>query len=147
MDRIYFQSKGAEDFRFLSNFHRSVFRDGTSGIVWQSVEHYYQSQKALDCDEFVWVASSATPKLARQRGQKVKTREDWDVVKEDVMREALGFKFRQSEDLKKMLLMTEGFELYEWAPWDGYWGTGKDGNGKNRLGILLMELREQLKKE
>ena len=38
-----------------------------------------------------------------------------------------------------------GALLVENAPGDAYWGVGKDGNGKNRLGVLLMEVREWLR--
>jgi predicted NAD-dependent protein-ADP-ribosyltransferase YbiA (DUF1768 family) len=30
---------------------------------------------------------------------------------------------------------------------DSYWADGGDGSGRNMLGIILMEAREQLKKE
>lgn len=29
---------------------------------------------------------------------------------------------------------------------NNYWGDGGDGSGKNRLGILLMEVRDEFKK-
>jgi predicted NAD-dependent protein-ADP-ribosyltransferase YbiA (DUF1768 family) len=35
-------------------------------------------------------------------------------------------------------------ELVENSPYDYYWGVGRNGTGKNRLGILLMKLREEL---
>jgi predicted NAD-dependent protein-ADP-ribosyltransferase YbiA (DUF1768 family) len=38
-------------------------------------------------------------------------------------------------------------ELIEDSPVDYYWGCGADGSGKNMLGKLLMELREELKGE
>ena len=33
------------------------------------------------------------------------------------------------------------------APGDYYWGCGKDGSGKNRLGAILEQVREQLRQE
>ncbi len=37
--------------------------------------------------------------------------------------------------------------LLEDSPEDFLWGTGRDGSGQNRLGVLLMELRAQLRGE
>jgi hypothetical protein len=33
------------------------------------------------------------------------------------------------------------------APWDYYWGCGATGEGRNRLGEMLMELRAQFMQE
>lgn len=63
------------------------------------------------------------------------------------MREALRAKFTQNEDLKKILLETGDATLVEHTANDNYWGDGGDGNGKNMLGKLLIELREEFRKE
>ncbi len=34
--------------------------------------------------------------------------------------------------------------IVENAPGDYYWGCGKDGSGKNKLGEVLMQVREIL---
>jgi hypothetical protein len=36
-------------------------------------------------------------------------------------------------------------KLVEQTDRDSYWGDGGDGSGKNRLGHLLMRLREELR--
>jgi predicted NAD-dependent protein-ADP-ribosyltransferase YbiA (DUF1768 family) len=56
------------------------------------------------------------------------------------MKKALFFKFKQSEDLSKNLLSTSPLTLVHNNPKDQYWGIGK-GSGKNRLGVMLMEVR------
>ena len=38
-------------------------------------------------------------------------------------------------------------EIVEFHERDKYWGNGGDGSGKNRLGVLLMEVREELRNE
>ena len=63
------------------------------------------------------------------------------------MREALRAKFTQHPDLKELLLRTGSAQLVEHTANDNYWGDGGDGSGKNRLGILLMELRAELIQE
>ncbi|MES2463664.1 MAG: NADAR family protein, partial [Armatimonadota bacterium] len=73
-------------------------------------------------------------------------RTDWNEVKEDVMRRALQAKFATHVSLRELLLSTGSEEIVENAPGDAYWGIGRDGTGKNRLGFLLMELRGELRK-
>jgi ribA/ribD-fused uncharacterized protein len=60
---------------------------------------------------------------------------------------ALCAKFTQHDSLLTLLLATGDAEIVENAPGDRYWGCGRDGTGKNRLGALLMELREALRRE
>jgi len=74
----------------------------------------------------------------------VKMRPDWELIKEDVMRRALFLKFTQNPALQKLLMSTGTATIEEQSPRDWYWGTGKDGTGKNRLGALLQDLRKDL---
>jgi hypothetical protein len=37
--------------------------------------------------------------------------------------------------------------LVEASPFDAYWGCGRSGKGKNRLGQLLMQVRAKLRSE
>ena len=66
----------------------------------------------------------------------------WD----DIMREALRAKFEQHPKLRSLLLATGDAALVEHTRNDRYWADAGDGTGKNRLGQLLMELREQLRR-
>ncbi len=72
------------------------------------------------------------------------SRKNWESVKEQVMRKALRAKFEQHPELRALLLATAPAKLVEHTENDAYWGDGGNGKGKNRLGYLLMELREQL---
>jgi len=49
--------------------------------------------------------------------------------------------------LREILLGTGDAKLVEHTENDSYWGDGGDGSGKNRLGILLMRLRDELRAE
>lgn len=61
------------------------------------------------------------------------------------MRLAVLKKFQTHADLQEIMLST-GYELLvESSPIDYYWGCGKDGTGKNRLGQIFMEVRENLR--
>jgi len=43
-----------------------------------------------------------------------------------------------------MLLDTRPAYLIENSPSDKYWGCGRDGSGQNKLGVLLMQVRDEL---
>jgi ribA/ribD-fused uncharacterized protein len=74
-------------------------------------------------------------------------RHDWASVKDNVMREAVLAKFRQHADIRATLLGTGDALLVEHTRNDRYWGDGGDGTGRNMLGTILMETREQLRSE
>ena len=68
----------------------------------------------------------------------------WDIVKVEVMYRALKCKFSSHSHLKTLLLSTVGSVLVESSPHDLFWGGGRDGEGLNYLGRLLMQLRSQI---
>jgi ribA/ribD-fused uncharacterized protein len=79
------------------------------------------------------------------RDRKRPLRRDWEAVKDAVMRQAVRTKFTQHEDLRRALLATGEAELVEHTAKDRYWGDGGDGSGRNRLGRILMDVREELR--
>ena len=66
------------------------------------------------------------------------------------MYKALIAKFTQHEDLKEQLIATGNSFLVEHTKRDKYWGDGGDGGndtkGRNMLGKLLVQVRNELKK-
>lgn len=142
---IYFYSKTAAYYE-LSNFSTHGF--WLDGAYWPTVEHYFQAQKFPSESAYQEkVRQARSPRDAKKLGRSrtVVLRPDWEEVKEEVMRRALRAKFAAHPELTAMLLATGERELIENAPTDDYWGCGKTGTGKNRLGVLLMELRASLK--
>ena len=75
-------------------------------------------------------------------------RPGWSKTKFDRMKQVLTAKFTQHEDLLELLLSTGNARLVESATVDNdvnrTWGEVK-GKGKNMLGVLLMEVREDLR--
>ncbi len=61
------------------------------------------------------------------------------------MMDALRAKFTQHGRCQRMLLATGEAELVEHTRNDFYWADGGDGTGRNRLGVLLMQLRAELR--
>ena len=72
-------------------------------------------------------------------------RPDWSAVKDDVMRRAVLKKFETHSDIRAALLATGDRKLVEASPFDRYWGCGRNGTGLNKLGRILMEIRERLR--
>ena len=72
-------------------------------------------------------------------------RPDWEEVKDEVMLQALRMKFSQNPKIAKELLATGDAILIEHTRNDDYWADGGDGSGKNKLGLLLMQVRDELK--
>jgi ribA/ribD-fused uncharacterized protein len=54
-------------------------------------------------------------------------------------------KFTQNPEAKAYLLATGDRYLIEDASFSPYWGSGPDGMGKNKMGKLLMQIREELR--
>ena len=54
-------------------------------------------------------------------------------------------KFNQNPEIAKGLLATGDAILIEHTRNDAYWADEGDGSGKNKLGLLLMKVREELK--
>ncbi|NLP08975.1 NADAR family protein [bacterium] len=134
-----------EPYGEFSNFAR--FSIHLKGKDWPTSEHYFQAQKFAGTEHEELVRQAATPseaaKMGRDRARPL--RPDWEAVKEDIMREAVYAKFTQHKDLRSLLLETEDAELVEHTENDRYWADGGDGSGLNRLGAILMEIREKLK--
>jgi ribA/ribD-fused uncharacterized protein len=112
---------------------------------WNNVEAPYQAAKTIDPNEYVTIWEATSAREARDLGQKVKMRDDWDQIKYDIMKECVLAKFVQHHDLLEQLLETGDEELIEDSPVDWFWGCGADGTGKNMLGKALMEIRTLLR--
>jgi N-glycosidase YbiA len=74
-------------------------------------------------------------------------RSDWEMVKDEVMQQAVLLKFQTHDDIRAILLATENEAIVENSPRDYYWGCGKDGSGQNKLGRILMHVRAILRED
>ncbi len=146
MKEIRFYRTG-DDYGCFSNFARADIK--LDGKIWRTTEHYFQAQKFHDkaCQEKIRLVASPSIAARLGRSRKVPLRGDWEAVKEDIMLKALRAKFTQHEKFRRILLETNDATLIEHTTRDSYWGDGGDGSGKNRLGQLLMQVREELKED
>jgi hypothetical protein len=128
----------------LSNFSSHPIE--LDGSVWPTSEHYFQAQKFEDPALREQVRQAAGPGDAARLGRRLPgLRADWEQVKEAVMLAALRAKFEQHPRCARVLLGTGDAELVEHTKNDSYWADGGDGTGRNRLGVLLMQLRGELR--
>lgn len=151
LDNIEF--KGEK--RWLSNMHPcSIVMDKAlanrypmfvfDGKKYPSSENLYQVLKTNDLSKRA-AFRTMSPLKSKIEGRKLIERADWTSIKVAAMRLCLELKFR-NKDLAKKLIATGTEKLEERNDWhDRFWGTYL-GEGKNRLGKLLMCKRRELRK-
>lgn len=141
---IYFY-KTNEKYGCFSNFAHYGFE--LDEKWWMTSEHYFQAQKFYGTEYVEIIRLLDNPMKAAKMGRNhnLPLREDWEEVKDDVMRKAVYAKFSQNIELKNILLDTDSEYIVENTSNDYYWGCGTNGSGKNMLGIILMEIRDKLK--
>jgi hypothetical protein len=130
------------EYRFLSNFQPCEIE--FEGRTYSCTENAYAAAKCeLDSEKDKFV--NITAGQAKRLGRSVLMRSDWDKVKEGIMEELVTIKFTYNEELKKKLLATGNKYLEETNWWgDKFWGVC-NGVGQNKLGKILMRVREKLK--
>ncbi len=119
------------------------------GIFWKTSEHYYQAQK-FNYDEAInKIIKADTPKEASLigRDRKYVIKDNWDEIKNEVMFDAVYYKFKQNAEIMKKLISTGESEIVEATIKENYWGCGPNNDGVNMYGKILMAVREKLKKE
>ena len=144
---INFYDRGQPYYEF-TNF--ASFPITVERVKFPTSEHYFQAHKFEHrADLFDHVRRARTPReafdLTRRPAFAPHVRKDWAAAKDGVMLTALRAKFTQHAALTQMLLQTAGSTLVEHTANDAYWGDGGDGSGQNRLGKLLMQVRDELR--
>jgi len=135
---------------FSNLYQREVLFEGRT---YPTSEHAYQAGKARKDSVREWILSAPSPALVAMAAHGLyrwDVTPNWAQIKVDRMRAVLYAKFTQHDDLRELLLSTGNRRLVE-APSvnnavNRYWGE-VNGKGQNMLGVLLMELREQLRTE
>src|SRR6202012_2802154 len=122
------------------------------GQEFATAEHAYQAGKASKKNVREWILSAPTPSLVAMAAHGLYTWDivpNWSRIKFDRMRAVLKAKFTQHEDLKALLLSTGEKRLVEAGSTNNavnrLWGEA-NGKGTNMLGVLLMEVRSDLRK-
>ena len=142
--RIFFYE---HEFYVFSNF--SSFMLYWNGKWYFTSEHAYHAEKFEDenLKEQIRNARSAHAAIKLAKANRDKYRSDWDDIKLKIMKEILRAKINQHPYVKKKLLESGNKELIEDSWRDSYWGWGPNKDGKNHLGKLWMELRDEFKND
>jgi ribA/ribD-fused uncharacterized protein len=148
MDEIRFYRASEKPYGAFSNLYRRpvVFE----GEEFATSEHAYQAGKARKPAVKEWLMAAPSPALLAMAAHGLYVWDvspDWSKVKFERMKSVLLAKFTQHQDLYDLLLSTGDARLVESATVDNavnrLWGE-VNGVGKNMLGKLLMEVREEL---
>ena len=116
--------------------------------IFPTVEHYYQAMKFYANDSrFDVIIKLKNPDdarlLTKTNEYKVNRRIGFDDMKFDIMEKGLRAKFAQNKDAADLLLTTGDAILTKSCEVCYKCGFGRGGN--NRLGKMLMQIREELK--
>jgi ribA/ribD-fused uncharacterized protein len=149
-DEIRFYRASDKPYGPFSNLYRRpiVFE----GVTFATSEHAYQYGKARKLEVRDWLMQAPSPSLLAMAAHGLyywDIAPGWSKTKFHRMRGVLAAKFSQHEDLRALLLSTGEAKLIETATVDNevnkLWGE-VNGVGQNMLGVMLMELREALRK-
>lgn len=135
----------------LSNLYkRAIIFEGEE---YQTSEHAYQAGKARKEEVKKWLMAAPSPALLAMAAHGLyvwDVHPDWSKTKFDRMKRILLCKFTQHQDLQDLLLSTGNKRLVEVATVDNavnrLWGE-VNGKGENKLGVLLMEVREEIRQQ
>lgn len=135
------------EFFMFNNF--ASFQVEWCGRLWQTSEHVYQAahffETAPDLAETIYKARSAHEAYKLAKANADKAPENWEDIKEGIMLDICRHKLAQHGYIQKKLLETGDAPIVEDSPQDSFWGWGPDRTGKNALGKIWMQLRDELK--
>ncbi len=128
------------------------FSNTEQAFMWEKAMTFGDEQMAEE------ILDTPNPKDVKALGRKIKNFDSakWDACSLAIMTSVNLSKYSQNEAFKKELLETGDRILVEASPYDKIWGVGlhytddkildeKNWQGKNLLGIALMNVRELLK--
>lgn len=156
---VYFKSG------YLSQWYGYNTNENVSFIIEDTVynccEKYMMLQKANyfnDKEIANLIINTNDPKEHKKLGRLVKNfdKKKWDNIADFIVYKANYAKFSQNQHLKNKLLNTGNKIIVECSPYDTIWGNGlnitdtlntpqNEWKGTNRLGNILMRVRENLR--
>lgn len=147
-DPILFYPK---EFYPLCNFSAFTVRMD-DGIIYPTSEHAYQAQRYIrneywDIAIAIRKAPSAHEAFQIAQANKHLALPSWQDEKFDVMKEILFLKANQHPYVMQKLMESGDRTLIEDSWRDDIWGWGPNKDGQNRLGLLWMEVRDELRNQ
>lgn len=142
----------------FSQWHKCRFE--IDGKTFTSAEQYMMHEKALlfgdiDCASKILITNNVREQKLLGRKVRGFNKKIWDLNAPAIVYRGNKEKFKQNPEFSNLLISTRGHTIVEASPDDSIWGIGlaKDHEeaksvltwkGKNWLGIILTELREEL---
>lgn len=151
-DTVIAFQKTSERFGGLSNMAPG-FPLKIGGVDVPTSEALYQACRFPHLpDVQLTIVSQRSPMTAKMKSKPFRrqSREDWDQVKVKIMRWCLAVKLAQNYgEFSRLLMSTGDRPIVEVSTRDDFWGARVDSKGgtlvgRNVLGRLLMELRENV---
>lgn len=146
---IRFYRASEKPYGAFSNLYRREIE--FEGDRYATSEHAYQAGKARKPEVKAWLMQAPSPALLAMAAHGLyywDVAPGWSKLKFDRMRRVLLCKFSQHSDLRELLLSTGDARLVESATEDSavnrLWGE-VNGVGQNMLGVMLMEVRQELR--
>lgn len=134
------------EFYCFSNF--SSFQVEWRGRIWQTSEHAYQAshffETAPHLVEEIFAAKSAHEAFKIAKANSDKAPKDWDERKVSVMKDIVRNKLQQNPYILHKLMQTGQMLIVEDSLKDDFWGWGPKKDGRNELGKIWMELRDEV---
>lgn len=145
MAKIKFNSRTPE-YAFLSAFYPGPFVAplGKKLVLFPHREAYYQAHKTKDKtfrSKIVNALDASRSKYFGSAKSGCPIVDGFDKGREKLMQKAIRYQMTQNPLLRHLLRDIKG-TIIEDAPWDDFFGTGRDGKGKNIHGKLLMDYRD-----
>lgn len=161
--RLFYSASQHADNALLSNFTTLAVPLMIGGRMYHTVEHFYQAAKCYyvgDDVSAITFTADHQPIVVGPEGRDAKVAanalhlelDGWDAIKDAVMEHGLAARARVDPEFRRVLLTSRKrgalLRHYERSGAASYWGGrfGADGTfvGRNRLGEMLMALRESL---
>ncbi len=133
------------EFSFLSNMYPSSIN--YNAMKYTCVESAFQAQKCINRAERI-MFEGINGKDAKQLGKQVALRNDWEMIKVNVMKKLIDIKFLNPELAKKLITVNEPIIEHNTCH-DNFWGscTCEQCRHKpklNKLGKILEEKKLQI---
>jgi len=149
-----------ETFACFSQWYPSAFV--VDGVSYICAEQYMMAEKAIvfnDKNTIEKILQATEPARIKKLGREVRNfvPEQWGKLSEEVVLKGNLHKFGQNRRLLGILLSTANKTLVEASPYDKIWGIGMTADiadrhgyphawkGQNKLGFILMEVRDILR--
>ncbi len=151
-----------EDYGCFSNWFISLFT--YAGKKYASAEQFMMYHKVMLFREYGLadkIMATSNPAIAKKLARQPFPEFDhalWERVCYNIVKRGVGAKFRQNKAIQDILINTGNEVIAECSPYDMKWGIGIDiddpkrldvskWTGRNLLGRILMEVREELVQE